>query len=195
MNDILINSGKIQAQASAVIEKLDLLALLAIAGEVKTVGSYDYQLMTWPDLDFDVVTYPTIPVKKIANIMAQIASSEQFQRINFVDNRQQVELDRPKSIYLGLNYWDNESNLYWKIDIRFLQLQDVNSDKTALLIKEKLTPETKLIILDLKNQLDSHPGYHHLFYSTDIYQAVLLADIKNLSDFKKYLVTKGIDLT
>jgi hypothetical protein len=62
---------------------------------------------------------------------------------------------------------------------------------TTNLIKEKLTEESKKTILEIKSQVHDNPNYHKLFSSTDIYEAVLLQRVKNLSEFKNYL--KKID--
>lgn len=188
---VLVKKEKqLQEEARNVTKELDLQKLLSPYGQLQEVGSSVYGLMTWRDIDYDLITKNT-PSKKEYWVMAQKLFTKQgVKSLTLSNNLTQNDLNRPKSMYIGIKYQNKLGNS-WKIDIRLLAKAEVTTDKIANLIADKLTPQTRLIILKIKSQVHDHPKYHKDFSSTDIYEAVLLHGIKTVDEFYQYLGSLG----
>jgi len=193
MTDLLEEQNKLQKRAFEVIRKLDLNNILGKYGQFSLVGSIEYGLMTWRDIDANLAmqTYPTD--SQYWDIVKAIFSLPKVKLLTLADNRQQEEIDRPKSMYLGIKYEDDENNT-WKIDIRLLAKESITTDRVAKLVKENITEESRIIILQIKSQVCDNPKYHKTFSSVDIYEAVLLSGVKDLSGFREYLSKQGKSL-
>src|SRR3989344_518624 len=186
MTDLLEVQNKLQKQAFEVIEKLDLNNILGKYGQFSLVGSIEYGLMTWRDVDANLAMPADPTDNEYWEIVKAIFSLPKVKLLTLADNRQQIETDRPKSMYLGIKYKDHENNIR-KIDIRLLAKESITTDRIAQLVKDKITEELRETILQIKSQVHDNPKYHKTFSSVDIYEAVLLSGVKDLSDFKEYL--------
>lgn len=193
MTDLLLTQTELQKQALKVIERLRIKSILDQYGQARLVGSVKYGLMTWRDIDVDLVTKNDPTDSDYWNIVKTIFSLPGIKSLTLVDNRQQVEANRPKSLYLGVKYEDAEQNI-WKIDIRLLAEESIMADGTARLLNEKMTDKTRETILQIKSQVHDNPKYHKAFSSLDIYEAVLLKNVGDLEGFKKYLSEQGKSL-
>ena len=193
MTDLTEEQNKLQKQAFVVIEKLDLNNILGKYGQFDLVGSIEYGLMTWRDIDANLAMQTDPTDSEYWEIVKVIFSVPKVRLLTLADNRQQLETDRPKSMYLGIKYEDDEKNV-WKIDIRLLAKESITTDKIAQLIKENITEESRMVILQIKSQVCDNPKYHKAFSSVDIYEAVLLSGVKDLSGFREYLSKQGKSL-
>lgn len=191
-SELLGNQEKLQREANEVIEKLNLIKILSEYGKVEVVGSLKYGLMVWRDIDLDLVFENEILETNYWKIIEKLFLNKKIQSITLSDNRNIEDKNRPKSLYMGIKYLDNKENI-WKIDIRLLNKNDLNTGKIENLINEKITPENRLIILEIKSQVCDNPKYHKDFSSVDIYEAVLINGAKNLKEFVDFLKLKGKD--
>jgi hypothetical protein len=183
----------LQKQAISLIKRLRLKELLSKAGEFKIVGSVRYGLMTWRDVDIDVITQNKINESSYWYIVKKLFSVKEINLINLVNNQKALEKNRPRSLYIGLNIKD-ETGEIWKFDIRLLSKRFVVADRIEEMVSQKLTSKSKRIILKIKSLVHNNPKYHKEFSSVDIYEAVLLFKVENLNQFKKYLKTIGKSL-
>jgi len=193
MTDLLAEQNKLRKQAFEVIEYLGLNNILGKYGQFSLVGSIEYGLMTWRDIDANLAMQTDPTDNEYWEIVKTVFSLPKVKLLTLADNRQQIEADRPKSMYLGIKYEDDESNI-WKIDIRLLAKESITTDRVAQLIKEKITEESRIIILQIKSLVCDNPKYHKAFSSVDIYEAVLLSGVKDLSGFREYLSKQGKSL-
>jgi hypothetical protein len=193
MNNLIQDQERLQKQALGVIQKLNLENILSKYGEFELMGSIKYGLMTWRDIDANLIMEKDPGNDEFWEITKQLFASLHVKLLTVVDNRQQIEKDRPKSMYVGIKYKDKNDEI-WKIDLRLIARNQITPDKIASLISEKITEETRKIILEIKSQVHDNPKYHKVFSSVDIYKAVLLEDVDNLVNFKKYLINQGKNL-
>lgn len=185
MDNLLKNQSVLQEQANEVVLCLDLKNLLSKFGEFKLVGSIVFGLMTWRDIDIDLVL-PSDPTDEMYwKIVKTLFEKVGVKNLNLADNRKQNEFDRPRSMYIGVKYEDEEKQI-WKIDIRLLGKEFVTTDAVEELIKTA-TEEHRKIILKIKSQVHDNPKYHKTFSSLDIYEAVIKQNISDLNGFHNYL--------
>jgi len=189
-NELLNNQEKLQKEAKEIIEKLNLIKILSQYGKINIVGSLKYGLMVWRDIDIDLVLENKILETNYWKIVKKIFLDKKIQSITLSDNQNIEDKNRPKSLYIGIKYLDNEENI-WKIDIRLLNKNDLNTGKVEELINEKITPENRLTILEIKSQVCNDPKYHKEFSSIDIYESVLTNGVNNLEEFENFLKLKG----
>ena len=88
-------------------------------------------------------------------------------------------------------FYDSGAESDWKIDISFWLAEGVRPEPIHDMIEQKLTPETRLIILRIKDVWWKQPSYRQEVYSVDIYDAVLLHRVCTLDEFDQYLVERG----
>lgn len=193
MNPLIENANNIQKDALAVIKNIELEKISSEIGQLNLVGSAVYNLMTWGDIDFDLITRGTPTDADYWKLAKSIFEIKGVRKLTLVDNRNSIETDRPKSMYIGVSYEDPKKKI-WKLDIRLLSQEATITDEVARLINQKLTEETRIYILEIKSQVHNNPKYHKGFSSVDIYNAVLIHGVKTLDEFEKYLSTLGKSL-
>ncbi|MFA6007232.1 MAG: hypothetical protein WC784_01125 [Candidatus Shapirobacteria bacterium] len=192
-SELLSNQEKLQREAKEVIEKLNLVKILSQYGKVNVVGSLKYGLMVWRDIDIDLVLENEILEINYWEIVEKLFSNKKIQSMILSDNRNVEDKNRPKSLYIGIKYLDNKENI-WKIDIRLLNKNDLKTGKIENLINDKITPENRLTILEIKSQVCNNPKYHKEFSSVDIYEEMLISGVKNLEEFISFLKLKSINM-
>jgi len=193
MSKLSSTANKLQKQTYKIIHDLRLTEILLKDTEIKLVGSALYNLMTWRDLDLDIRTQDIPTDKMCLSLVQHLFGNSHIKKIILVDNRDNSEPNRPRSVYVGPTYLDDMSNS-WKIDIRVLAKKDAVVDSMEKLINRKMTNVHKEHILQLKTLVCDNPKYHKGFSSVDIYEAVILNKVTNIEELKSYLSSLGKSL-
>lgn len=203
-NNLLKLQSNLQQQAQQVLKKLKLIELLSKYGRPNIVGSMELGLMTWRDIDIEVIVKDSNK-EFIAEIVATLIRML-LRRIDFglVDNRGEFNNPKtPKGIYLGLKYFPEDlkpeeifgvNEKVWKIDIHFVLSKDSQAIQMTKELASKLTEEKKKAILEIKKEVTKSPKHRKEIFTIDVYNAVLYQGVKNINEFKDYLREKGINL-
>ncbi len=202
--DLMKKQDLLQNEAYEVLEELDLLKMLKQFGEPYLVGSADLGLMTWRDIDFEIIVGTLNKSEVLKVVTALLEKTRLRMDITFSDNHDDLEPDRiPRGIYLGVKYYGkiesgerilSGNKNTWKIDLWFVDEGSARSHRNTEEIKQKLDEEKKRIILEIKEQIADHPKYRYEIFSTDIYSAVLDNKVSNLGEFKEYIRKMGKEL-
>lgn len=201
--DLINKQADLQKEAHEVLEKLQLIKILSKYGKPEIVGSLTLGLMTWRDIDITVISDKpnNNDIAELSAIL--IIKADKRLDLTLVDNMDGVKSHFPKGIYFGIKYFghipssekiSSKSVYIWKIDLWFVTKENVEGITKTKEIKSKLELKNKQIILEIKNALWDHPLYKKDIKSMDIYDAVLEKGVKNLEEFKKYLLEKNIVL-
>lgn len=196
--NLLLQQDQLQKEAYKVLEHLQLISTLKKYGEPKIIGSLDLGLMTWKDIDIEVVTQKLD--KESLGEIAQYLISKMGTRIDLgiIDNTRKGNNGLPDGFYLGIKFYSkyeyHKEKEFWKIDLWFVEKQNAQGRIKTEQIKEKLTPEKTAIILEIKNEVAQNPKYRKEIFSMDIYNAVLGEQVKDLEGFKIYLKNFGKSL-
>lgn len=196
--ELLIEQKKLQDEAFRVLRDLGLIEKLKKYGLPQIIGSVSLGLMTWRDIDIEVVV-KTLQRSFVVEIIAYLIEKVK-NRVDlvFIDNSLCGRQRMPKGIYLGVKYFPDDlspeetkstSDKLWKIDIWFVTEGSVRTKQ----IQQKLTEEYKKTILGIKNILSRSPKYRKEIFSVDIYEAVLEKGVKNIEEFRTYLQSTGRD--
>jgi len=180
---------RLRREAKALLSDRWLLALFAEYGTVHLSGSYALQLMTWRDLDI-YMEAPNITVDEYFELGRQIYRLLTPKKMHFNDHRENLLEGGIKGLYWGL-YLGDERKGAWKID---LWTFDSATCRNRLMhnegIRNRLTPETRTAILEIKSLLWTHPEYRRSLASQMIYNAVLDAGVRDIEAFGVYVGDK-----
>lgn len=174
----------LQKEGYEILKEMKLMEYLANFGNPQIVGSLALGLMTWPDIDIELVK--EIREDEYWKMVKYIFQQSNLKGIFIMDYRSSLNPNTPKGLYIGVRYYGKQKSP-WKIDIWFLPKRDPNVENLNEWIKNVLKDEHRLPILEIKHALSSHPKYTKEIFSVDIYRAVIERGIKNIEQFKKYL--------
>ena len=183
----------LQAEAHQVLAELNLPAVLARAGQPVQVGSSVLGLMVWRDIDFNVLCDP-LSADRAFETVRPLASNPRVRKLRYSNETQHFNatgLPQDEGYYWGVRYHTAAGD-EWKIDIWFVP-RAVPRPEIALLatLPKRLTPQTRLAILSLKDIWHRLPAYRDRVLSVDIYDAVLEHGVRTPAEFDAYLVERG----
>ena len=189
--DLLRRQEALRAEAHTVLADLDLMALLARAGQPVLVGSAALGLMTWRDIDVEVYCDP-LGADRVFEAMRPLASHPGITKLRFANWRGPFATAAlPDGYYWGIRYHIDPGH-EWKIDVWFLPDDAPRPGQGYLqAISAQLTPETTLAILWIKDAWHRLPAYRDRILSVDIYDAVLEQGVRTPAEFDAYLVARG----
>lgn len=185
-DDAIIQDARLRKEANVLLTEKGLLALLADYGTVHVSGSYALQLMTWRDLDI-YMEAPDITADACFELGRALYDLMSPWKMHFNDHRGRPLEGGIEGLYWGL-YLGDVSKGAWKIDLWML---DADACRNRLMqndrIRNRLTPETRTAILNIKSQLWNHPEYRKSLTSQMIYDAVLEHGIRDLDGFHAHI--------
>lgn len=181
--DVIEYSDKIQKAALNILEQAQLVELWeGIGAEVHIVGSAKTGLLIHKDIDVHVYTVE-ISIQESFLVMAELAK-----RINLLDIQYRNLLDTEEECIEWHALFKDKNNDLWKLDlihIRKGSLYDGIVEKVTHTIKEKLTPEIRQTILQIKYQMptdDIIPGI-------EVYHAVFEGKVKSYNELIEWRKT------
>lgn len=189
---LLQRQAMLQNEAQTVVKELDLVHLLSNAGIVRVHGSSVLGLMTWRDIDV-AVSSPRLSVERVYEVMVPVLTHPCVKQVRYLNESGSFNptgLPRDERYFFMVLY-DSGAESDWKIDISFWLAEGVRSEPIHDMIEQKLTPETHLIILHIKDVWWKQPSYRQEVSSVDIYDAVLQHGVCTLDEFDQYLVERG----
>ena len=191
-NDLILQQNKLQKEGKDILDKLQLLQFLSKYGAPIIVGSFATGLMTWRDIDIELVD-ENKSFKNLFNTVDYLFGIDNIKNIQLNNNiGGRIRVNNPDGLYLGFQYQDQE---LWKIDIWFIYNEKQHSGKDDVKwFNDNIDEEKRKSILIIKNQMAVHPKYRKTIFSTDIYDAVIKENVKNYDEFISYIKNKGIIL-
>lgn len=188
-NDLILQQNKLQKEGNNILEKLQLLQFLSKYGKPIITGSLATGLMTWRDIDIELVDETKLS-QNIFDTVSYLFGIDNIKNIQLNNNiGGRIRANNPDGLYLGFQYQDQE---LWKIDIWFIHNEKQHSGKDDVLwLKNNIDEEKRKSILIIKNQIAVHPKYRKTIFSTDIYDAVLKENIMSYEGFIEYINSKG----
>lgn len=149
-------------------------------------GSYNYGLMCWRDLDVYVLD-PQHDLRRCFEIGYQVTRRLAATKSRFTNN---VGAD-PNGLYWGIKLGDERQGA-WKLDLWFLDAAGYEKhSKYCDDLSLRLTSETRLAILEIKEAYWQRREYRDTITSDLIYRAVLDHDARTLHDFERFLNTRS----
>lgn len=180
-SELLTLSQLMRHSALSVLNDLEVVkSCHQVGGKVNMVGSLKTDLMlNHRDIDLHIYTDEPM-VEKSFSFMRRIAENKAVKDIQFKNL-----LDTKEDCIEWHLWYENEETITWKLDIIHIRkgsFYDGFFEKVTDSIIEKLTPETKESILQIKYGLGEKSNVPGI----QIYQAVLEHGINNYVDFVQW---------
>ena len=190
--DLLVRQDMLKAEATGVLEDLDLFERLGTVGRPVQTGSLALGLMVWRDIDVTVLC-PALAVAPIFEALRPFALHQNVRRLQFRNDTGHWNADPayPDGLYWGVDYRAQPGS-DWKLDLWFLREGTTQFDLQHIeSLPLRLTPESRLAILRIKDVWHQRPEYGSAVRSYDIYEAVLDHDVRTLEGFEAYLARRS----
>ena len=193
--ELLHRAAALQEEASGVVANLRLLEHLGRYGEVVQLGSSVSGLMTWRDIDFSVYS-PKISAEGVWDLLRPYLIDERLDSFtfrSFAGNHNPTANPMQERYYVVLHF-EAIPGAIWKIDISFWlneskRFQAVETEQ----IRRRLTDETRLAILWIKDIWRTKPEYPQVVGGVDIYRAVLDHGVRTPMEFGNSLESAAQD--
>lgn len=192
--ELLHRQDALQAEARLLVDELDLMAVLSRAGQPQLIGSAVSGLMVWRDIDLNVLCRDVTP-ERVFETLRPLLILPRLVRVEFrneTGRHTPPELRGDERLYAVLHLETGEGRV-WKIDISFW-LSDAPRDQLPYLdrLASRLTDETRLAILWIKDVWSRLPTYPYEVGGFDIYEAVLNHGVRTPRAFEVYLRERGL---
>lgn len=160
MDALFERQQALQNEAAAVLDDLSLLPLLQRVGRPVQVGSVAHGLMVARDVDLTILC-PELDVTRIFEAIQPLAAHPRVRELRFRNDtgRWNVDPDYPDGVYWGPRF-RSEAGDDWNLDLWFIHEDSRQFDLDHLeSVPPRLTPETRLAILQIKEDCLGRPWY------------------------------------
>jgi hypothetical protein len=191
---LLERQDVLQAEANQLVESLDLPWMLGRAGRFERLGSSVSGLMVWRDLDL-AVSCGVLSAERAWETMVPLAAHPRTTRLSY--RNEFGPLAPPELRGHGRYYFvarhQTEAGSEWKIDVSLWSPKSPPGPLShAEELMRRLTPETRLAILWIKDAWHRLPSYPDRVSGMDIYEAVLEHGVRTPEQFGSYLGRRGL---
>ena len=192
--ELLRRADLLQAEAAEVIAELDLRALLGRVGHVEQLGSSVSGLMVWRDIDFAVRCRDLTPARAW-DAFRPLVTQPRLTRLNYRNEagERSPTGQAADQRYYFVTHYQTAAGHEWKIDLS-LWLSDAPRPHLAQLddLRRRLTDETRLAILWIKDVWHRLPAYPEEVSGVDVYDAVLEHGVRTPDEFAAHLRQRGL---
>ncbi len=186
MHPLLKKQDELFREATGLLNEI-IVPMLKVFGKITIGGSYAYHLLSYPDIDVDIVSDEASDetYEKLCAKLVSLENVSAFKSTNRTDRP--VTGTRPKGYWLSpkIHYGEN----LWNLDI-WLQKPawytgNTNVYEDALL---SLSDEKRITILTLKEELQKNNlyGFGKEFRGFDVYEGVIHGDVKTIAMLRQY---------
>jgi len=177
-DELLARQAALQRAAATVVRQLGLIEILGRIGRVIQLGSAVTGLMVWRDLDFGVDA-PGLTADAAWETMRPLLG--RCSALHYLDDR-----DERRHYFV---VWIDD----WKIDVS-LWFAGVPPAVEAFQaeLPARLTQESRLTILRLKEVWHRVPHYPDVVSGWEIYDAVLNHGVRTLDEIDVFLTARGL---
>jgi hypothetical protein len=191
---LLRRAESLQSEAGDVMRTLDLMAMLAVLGQPEQIGSSVSGLMVWRDIDV-TVRCQDVTLAQVWDALRPLLRNRRVTRLSYSNEtgaRSPTGDPADQRFYFVIHY-ETAEGTDWKIDI---SLWTTNAPRAHLAqlaeLERRLTAETRLAILWIKDIWHRLPVYPDEVGGTEVYDAVLEHGARSPDDFAQHLRERGL---
>jgi hypothetical protein len=175
---LLVRQADLQRDAATFVRELGLIELLGRAGRVVELGSAVTGLMVWRDVDFGVDARDLTADAAWETMLPVLRRCSSLRYANDHEERRHYFVMRIEG---------------WKVDVSlwFAGMPPAVEAFQAEL-PARLTQETQLAILRLKDVWHRLPHYPEIVSAWEIYDAVLNHEVRTLDELDAFLAARGL---
>jgi hypothetical protein len=175
---LLARQAELQSEAATFVRELGLVEVLGRAGRVIELGSAVTGLMVWRDLDFGVDA-PGLTADAAWETMRPVLS--RCSSLRYAND----QAERRHYFVMGIEGWKVDVSLW------FTRMPPAVEAFQAEL-PARLTRESRLAILRLKEFWHRLPHYPEIVSAWEIYDAVLNHGVRTLDELDVFLAARGL---
>ncbi len=181
MQDYEVLAKQIRHNASHILESKKIEQHLKKIGQLFYTGSYTMDLMTWNDIDMQLVLKDGLdPIDTLGKFFMQISKDPDFIEAQMIHFKGDYKPKMPRGVCLGLKLNVEESGGLWKLDLWVLSKSDFDANRSLIeTLMKKLDPSIRSFLLVLKHEMMSGNDRVPQMGSHLLYQAVLLEGIRD----------------
>jgi hypothetical protein len=189
-------AASIRTNATKLLESRKIDSTIREIGELFYTGSYALDLMTWNDIDMQVVVKDGVaPLQALSSIFNSIANEPGFIEAQIIHFHGDYKPKMPRGVYLGIKIDCPDLGGLWKLDIWSLAKPDFESNRTLIeTLQSKLDPLNRALILELKHEMMAGSERVPQMGSHFLYQAILLDGIRDKNALYAYFSTQGVSI-
>jgi hypothetical protein len=150
--------------------------------------------MTWKDIDMQVVFSPgKNPLTEFLKLFEEIIQNPGYIEGQITHFKDEYKPAMPRGVYLGMKIDFPNFGGIWKLDFWCLEKGEFEKNRKLLeLLRERLTPELRNSILNMKRELMEKTGRVPQLGSHFLYQAVLLEKLTTKAEIYSFLRARGV---
>ena len=189
MHPLLSKQNDLHGEATALLEQV-LLPIFNKYGKVFVGGSYAYNLLSYPDLDIDIVNESTSKelFAKVCTELILLDGTSKFKSGDRVNYPHLYAGKRPFGYWMTVELHFGKN--IWNLDI-WLQKPEWHTGDTNRYEQELLSidDEKRITILSLKEELLNKKlyGLGKEFMSVDVYEGVLRGGVKTIDELRVFM--------
>jgi hypothetical protein len=175
---LLVRQSELQRDAATFVRELGLIETLGRAGRVFQLGSAVTGLMVWRDLDFGVDA-PGLTADGAWKTMRPVLG--RCSTLHYADDG----VERRQYFVMEIEGWKVDVSMWFAgvpTAVEAFQAE----------LPARLTPESRLAILRLKDAWHRLPDYPEIVSAWEIYDAVLNHDVRTLAELDEFLAARGL---
>jgi hypothetical protein len=191
-HELLARQAALQAEASRVLERLDLGGLFGDVGPVLVVGSYLSGLMCWRDLDVGLLAGPGCSPADVLELVKRVVRVPGFAGLSYRDERgARCPTGHPRDERYHVPLDLDVEQGRWRIDLS-VWLRDLHAHVAAFHeeLRDTVTAEQRLAILRIKDVWHRLPSYPDQVGGWEIYTAVLGHGVRTPEQFARWLAAR-----
>lgn len=187
----------IRNNAKQILESKNIDSTIRKMGDLFYTGSYALDLMTWNDIDMQVVLKEDVnPIEALGSIFNLLAKDPDFIEAQMIHFRGNFKPKAPRGVYLGIKMDCPDLGGLWKLDIWSLAKLDFEKNRSLIeTLSSKLDPHNRGLILELKHEMMAGSKRVPQMGSHFLYQAILLEGIREKEALYKYFANQGVFIT
>lgn len=178
---------EIRRNAAQFLEAKGVESAIRKLGNLFYTGSYALDLMTWNDIDIQVVfDEQTNPMDGMTTLLGQFVKDPDFLEGKIIHFRGDYKPMLPRGIYLGI-HWGG----FWKMDLWALEKADFDRNRVLIeTLLSKLNEKNRKLILELKREMMAGEGRVPPLASHFLYQAVLIEGMQDKEAIYRYIADR-----
>lgn len=181
---VLARQEALQAEATAVLDDLGVLALAGAVGRPVRVGGSALGLMVARDIDVTTLC-PRLEPALVFDAMRPLAAHPRIRGLSFRKDTGRWNTDDryPDGLYWMVEY-ATDAGIAWNLDLWFIHESATQFDLEHMkTLPHRLTGEARVAILRIKEALaDASPGERIRSY--EVYEAVLDHGVRTAEEFR-----------
>ena len=189
-------ANTIRSQATDLLKIKNIPSLLSEMGQLYFTGSYALDLMTWNDIDMQLVLKEGFSAPEaLVKVIGHFACESEFIEGRIMHFAGNYKPQWPRGYCLCLKFNVPSLGGLWKLDLWVLPKEAVDHNKAFMeQLKNALSDQSRELILKIKFELMQSSGRVPKKGSFWLYQAVLLHGLKEKGAILDFLRSKEVPL-